>query len=147
MFTALFTNTHSVLTGIFSDTLPIGLTLIVMLVFKAVFNCLTVGSGMSAGFAGPSILIGMLLGASMAYFLKIPIPSPSYYAFIAAGFSGMLASSMNVPLAAAVITTEIFGLNYSLPAGLAAIIGFQINRHHTIYDYALAGAGEKVTLN
>ncbi len=144
MFGALFAGDLSILTGIFHSRLPVALALIVMLVLKALFNCLTVGSGMSAGFTGPSVLIGMLLGSSLANFLRIPAFSPDYYAFLAAGFSGMLASSMNVPLAAAVITTEIFGLNYSLPAGLAAIIGFQINRHQTIYDYALAGASEKV---
>lgn len=147
MFTALLTNTPSVLAGVFAGTLPVGAILIIMLILKALFNCLTVGSGMSAGFTGPSILIGMLLGASFAHIIGIEIPSPTYYAFIAAGFSGLLASSINVPLAAAVITTELFGLNYSLPAGLAAIIGFQVNRHHTIYDYALAGAGEKVIRN
>ncbi len=48
---------------------------------------------------------------------------------------------MNIPLAAAVMTIEIFGLQYSLAAGLAAIIGFQINRYQTIYDFAMGGAG------
>ena len=28
-------------------------------------------------------------------------------------------------------------LHYSVPVKLATIIGFQINRHQTIYDYAL----------
>jgi len=41
-----------------------------------------------------------------------------------------------------VITTESFGLQYSFPAGLAAIVGFQVNRHRTIYDYAIPPGGD-----
>ena len=65
-----------------------------------------------------------------------PALSTNYYALIAAGFAGMLAGSMNVPLAAAVMSVEIFGLSYSIPAGLAAIIAFQLDRYQTIYDFA-----------
>ena len=109
-----------------------------MLLIKGVANCITVGSGMSAGFTGPSAIIGMLLGVFMATVLKLDPSSATYCAFIAAGFSGLLASSMNIPIAAAVLTIEVFGLQYSFPAGLAAIMGFQINRYQTIYDYSLS---------
>jgi H+/Cl- antiporter ClcA len=79
----------------------------------------------------------MLFGAAFAHLLGVPPLSPDYAAFVAAGFAGMLASSMNIPLAAAIIAIESFGLQYSFPAGIAAIIGFQINRHQTIYDYTV----------
>lgn len=91
---------------------------------------------MSAGFTGPSALTGMLLGVSASNFLGVEFASPTYFAFMAAGFSGMLASSMNVPLAAAVLSIEVFGLQYSFPAGVSAIVGFQMMRSSTIYDYA-----------
>ncbi|MBN1760659.1 MAG: hypothetical protein JW863_20185 [Chitinispirillaceae bacterium] len=48
-----------------------------------------------------------------------------------------LSGSMNIPLAAAVMTIELFGLQYSFPAGFSAVIGFQVMRHKTIYDYAV----------
>ncbi|MBN2131598.1 MAG: chloride channel protein [Sedimentisphaerales bacterium] len=118
--------------------------LILMLVLKALFNCITVGSGMNAGFTGPSVLIGMLFGAAFALLLGIEPGSAGYFAFLAAGFSGMLASAMNVPLAAAIMAIELFGPGAILPAGLAAVIGFQVTRHTTIYDFALAGAGHPV---
>ncbi|KMQ49628.1 Chloride channel protein [Chitinispirillum alkaliphilum] len=138
MAQALFINEKQiVLTGRFTEFHSFGLILIIMAAVKIVITCIAVGSGMSAGFAGPSALSGMLLGAAASYFLGIEIGSPTYFAFVAAGFSGMIASVINVPLAAAVITTELFGLHYSLPAGVAAVIGFQINRTHTIYDIAL----------
>jgi H+/Cl- antiporter ClcA len=51
--------------------------------------------------------------------------------------AGILASSMNIPIASAVMGVEIFGPQYSLPVTIAANIGFQINRHQTIYDFAM----------
>ncbi|HDY87850.1 MAG TPA: chloride channel protein, partial [bacterium] len=141
MITAVLAGDLPILTGRFGFISSISFILVVMLFCKLLCNCVTVGSGMSAGFTGPAAIAGMLLGSALACYLNIEFSSPTYYAFLAAGFSGMLASSMNVPLAAAVMTTEIFGLQYSFPAGLAAVIGFQIMRHSTIYDYALAGAG------
>jgi len=52
-------------------------------------------------------------------------------------FSVILASIMNIPIASAVITIEIFGLYCSLTAGFSAVIGFQITRNKTIYEYAV----------
>ena len=123
---------------------PFGAGLLILMVVKAVCNCFTVGSGMSAGFAGPSILIGLLFGAFIASIFGVVPGSSEYYGFLAAGFAGMLAGAMNVPLAAALLASEVFGVTYSLPAGLSAIVAFQLNRHITLYDYALAGAGEHV---
>ena len=134
---SLFSHDNTNLFGNLSKSTPVALILVIMLIVKATTNCITVGSGMSAGFTGPAVIIGMLLGAFIANSLGIDNSSASYSAFIAAGFSGVLASSMNIPIAAAVMTIEIFGLQYSFPAGLAAVVGFQVNRHNTIYDYAL----------
>jgi CIC family chloride channel protein len=136
LFQAVFSGNLTGLTGLFGSTLPLGIVLLIMLVLKGLLNCLTVGSGMSAGLTGPAALMGILLGAGFAHLVGVLSLSTNYYALIAAGFAGMLAGSMNVPLAAAVMSIEIFGLSYSIPAGLAAIIAFQINRHQTIYDLA-----------
>ncbi|MBN1575109.1 MAG: chloride channel protein [Chitinispirillaceae bacterium] len=142
---AIFQADYHLLAGRLSTTvLPVGLILIIMLIAKAVCNCITVGSGMSAGFTGPAAIIGMLLGMAMAHFLHIPTGTASYHAFIAAGFAAMMASSMNIPLAAAVMTIELFGLQYSFPAGFSAVIGFQVMRHRTIYDYAVNGGEDGV---
>ena len=133
---ALFTNDISAVTGRLSSS-PVVPVIIVMIFFKILCNCLTVGSGMSAGFAGPTVIVGMLLGVAVSRISNVDCLSPTYYAYLAAGFSGMLASAMNVPLAAAVMAIEVFGLQYSFPSGFAAILGFQVTRHRTIYDYAL----------
>ncbi len=118
--------------------LGLGMALLFILI-KGAANIITVGSGMSAGFTGPSLIIGMLVGYSMALIIGVDLYSNGYYALLAAGFASMMGSSINVPIAAAVIGVELFGLYYGLPCGLGAVIGFQINRHFTLYDYAKNG--------
>lgn len=136
IFDAIFRGDLNVITGRLTGILPVAIIILIMIVAKILSNCITVGCGMSAGFTGPSALTGMLLGVSASSFLGVEFASPTYFAFMAAGFSGMLASSMNVPLAAAVLSIEVFGLQYSFPAGVSAVIGFQMMRSSTIYDYA-----------
>ena len=133
---ALFTNDISPVTGRLSS-LPVVPVIIVIMFLKMLCNCLTVGSGMSAGFTGPTVIVGMLLGVAVSRISNVDCLSPTYYAYLAAGFAGMLASVMNVPLAAAVMAIEVFGLQCSFPACFAAILGFQVTRHRTIYEYAL----------
>ena len=135
VFTALFSGDVLGLTGRLGGFGYTSIILLIMIVIKILGNCITVGSGMSAGFTGPSALVGMLLGVSASLFLGIELGSPTYFAFIAAGFAGMLSSSMNVPLAAAIISIEVFGLQYSFPAAVSSVIGFQMMRNNTIYDY------------
>jgi len=135
IFTALFSGDIAGLTGRLDGMGYTSVILLLMIFVKILGNCITVGSGMSAGFTGPSALVGMLLGVSAVHMLGIELGSPTYFAFIAAGFAGMLSSSMNVPLAAAIISIEVFGLQYSFPAAVSAVIGFQMMRSNTIYDY------------
>jgi H+/Cl- antiporter ClcA len=120
----------------FWKSAPVILVLIGLAVMKALGNCVTVGSGMSAGFAGPAVIIGMLFGSACGHIFGLSPGSADFSALVAAGFSGMLASTMNIPIAAAVLTIESFGLQYSFPAAVTAIIAFQVNRRETIYDSA-----------
>lgn len=135
VFAALFSGDIAGLTGRLGGMGYTSIVLLIIIVVKILGNCITVGSGMSAGFTGPSALVGMLLGVSASHMLGIELGSPTYFAFIAAGFAGMLSSTMNVPLAAAIISIEVFGLQYSFPAAVSAVIGFQMMRQSTIYDY------------
>jgi len=137
IFKALLSAEEGLLRGNMPDKVPFFLILLLLMLLKALANCLTVGSGMSAGFAGPAMLIGLLLGAASADLFQIPAHSPEYFALLAAGFAGVFSSTMNTPLATGVLTIEVFGLFYSLPAALASVIGFQINRHNTLYDTVL----------
>ncbi len=102
---------------------------------KALTNCITVSSGLSAGFTGPVILVGLFIGAATAQIVGVSAADTTYYAFLVAGVSGMLSASMNVPIAAAIMGAEIFGISYALPATLSSIIAFQIARSSTLYDF------------
>tara|TARA_B100000959_G_C14410595_1_gene390226 strand:+ start:65 stop:316 length:252 start_codon:yes stop_codon:yes gene_type:complete len=55
-------------------------------------------------------------------------------ALLVAGMSGVLSGSLNAPIAAAIIGTEIFGAEYAVPATLSSIISFQIARSSYLYD-------------
>lgn len=127
----------SILYGNFPLFVPAVIVLLILLLAKCSAVCFTVGPGMSAGLTGPTILLGLLLGNIVALLAGIQAGTPSFYALLCVGFSGILAGSMNIPLAAAVMGIEIFGLQYSFPAGLSAIICFQFNRMHTIYQLAV----------
>jgi H+/Cl- antiporter ClcA len=133
---SMLTDNLSAVTGRLSS-LPVMPVIIVIIFLKILCNCITVGSGMSAGFAWPAVIVGMLLGVIVSQISNVDCLSPTYFAYLSAGFAGMLASAMNVPLAAAVMAIEVFGLQYSFPSGFSAILGFQVSRHRTIYDYAL----------
>jgi len=104
---------------------------------KGATNCITVGSGLSAGFNGPSLIMGLFIGASVATLLGYTGSDGSYYAFLAAGMAGLLSSSMNVPLSAAIMVSEIFGPAYSLPATVASLVAFQLSRSSSLYNYQI----------
>ncbi len=107
---------------------------ILLAVMKGLTNSITVGSGLSGGFIGPSVIMGLFLGAAMAQFFGIQANSGVYYALLVAGMSGVLSGSLNAPIAAAIIGTEIFGAEYAVPATLSSIISFQIARSSYLYD-------------
>ncbi len=143
VFKAVLSGAREPLYGVLPHSVEIMKILMVMFVLKGMANIFTVGSGLSAGFAGPAILMGLLLGAAFAEIFGIPFGSVEYFALLAAGFAGYFSSIMNTPIAAAVITIEVFGMNYSLPAGMAAVIGFLVNQEHTLYDLVLEEREEK----
>ena len=108
---------------------------LLLAVLKGLTNSITVGSGLSGGFIGPSVIMGFFLGAAMAQFLGIQANSGVFYAFLVAGMSGVLSGSLNAPLAAAIMGTEIFGPDYAIPATISSIISFQIARSSYLYDF------------
>ncbi len=120
---------------------PLFCVLVVIMLCKLLCNCIVVGSGMSAGFTGPAVIAGMLLGAAFALCVGVEPGSATYYAFLCCGFAGVLSGSMNIPIAASIMAIELFGLQYGFAAGLASIIAFQMSRETTIYGYYLEEEG------
>ena len=123
--------------GNLPPSVPIVVVLLILAALKLMANSITVGSGLSGGFTGPAAIIGMLLGRVAADLMGIAEGSLEYHAMIAAGFTGMLASTLNIPIAAAIIGIEIFGIQHGVATGLTAVLAFQLNRRQTIYDSSL----------
>jgi len=121
--------------GNLPGTMNIVFVLFILIVTKTLANCITVGTGLNAGFAGPIIIVGMLIGVIISTVFGIEYYSSEYYAMICAGFTGMLASSMNIPIAAMILSLEVFGYNYAITGIVSTIIAFKINDYSTIYDY------------
>jgi CIC family chloride channel protein len=120
---------------------PIVVIALTMPILRLVASFLTTGSGMSAGLTAPAVQIGMLAAVLANEGVTAIGARPMLGPFLAVGFAGMLAGSMNVPIAAAILAVEIFGTGLAVPAVFASVVGFQMNRHTTIYDFALAGSG------
>ena len=133
LFDAVIRNTW-ILYDSLNRGIPLFWVAVLLLTVKILSNSVIVASGYSAGFIGTMMLAGMLLGTAFSDLFGIAAHSADYFALVTAGFAGVLASCTNVPIAAAVLATELFGFSFGMPAAVAAIIGFQINRHNTIYD-------------
>lgn len=130
----------TVVAGRLGNGFPLAAAALLMIIIRAFSVGVTVGSGQSAGFFGPLAQIGMLVGTFTAFiFGRSGVPG-DLHILQAAGMAGLIASSLNVPLSAAIIVSEVFGPHLGFPAAIAAILGFQLNRHHTVYDVSSATA-------
>jgi len=130
-----------------SVSLPVSLTAAILIILRAFSVNITVASGQNVGFFAPLTQIGMLIGTMFAALFGF-FGRPEYVQVLqAAGMSAMLASTMNIPLASAVLVSELFGMRFGLIAAFASILAFQLNRHHTIYDMILEEPESKDSIN
>ena len=113
-------------------------SLLLVLLFKIVATSCTIGSGMSGGFTGPCIILGVSSGALLYSILGYPVADPAYHGFMACGMSAMLASVMNIPIAAMIITLKLFGYNYILPVVTGSILSFLLYRGRYLYELITA---------
>jgi H+/Cl- antiporter ClcA len=123
-----------VVSGRLGTGIPLAVAALLMIAIRGFSVAVTVGSGQSAGFFGPLAQIGILIGTFTAFIFRCDGNPGDLHILQAAGFAGLIASSLNVPLASAIIAAEVFGPHLGFPAAIAAILGFQMNRHHTVYD-------------
>lgn len=114
----------------------VSLFLILLLFIKIAVTSLTVGSGMSGGFTGPLIILGMGSGALMSSLSGFGPGTPAYYSCIACGVAAILGAAMNIPIAAIIITVRVFGAHYALPAIIGGILAFFVFKSRTIYEYS-----------
>ncbi|HSH04907.1 MAG TPA: chloride channel protein [Anaerolineae bacterium] len=106
----------------------IGFIAVIGLATKMLATLATIGSGGSAGLLVPSIYFGTMVAAGCAAFLPY---SPQI--LVAPAITASLVSIVNVPLAALLLTVELFGAAYMLPSIIVLITTFVLAHHTSIY--------------
>ena len=115
-------------------------SIVLLILGKIVATAFTIGSGGSAGFTFPSIMLGALAGDLAATSFGVT-EAGTHLALIVVGVAGSLGAILNVPIAGIVICIEIFGFSFGLPAILGGVIGFMVGRPKVIYEYTSVTAG------
>jgi CIC family chloride channel protein len=109
------------------------LLLALIIAVKITATSLTVGSGMSGGFTGPLVILGVASGAMVSIPAGITPGEPAYYVFLACSLPAVLGAVMNIPIAAAILTIELFGVDYTLPAAVGGTISFLLFKTRSVY--------------
>ena len=148
-YTALLTN------SIFSDYSSLPWVIIVFTVVtvfaKSTATLITLGAGGNGGIFAPSLIMGGLLGFSVAFTVNtLGIAHLNVANFIVAGMAASLSAVMHAPLTGIFLIAEITG-GYVLmvPLMITSAIAYLINRgQHTysIYTKPLAERGELSSL-
>ncbi len=118
-------------------TLPLVVTLLVIVFLKIVATSFTVGSGGSAGVFAPALVIGGFLGAvfwmilNSAFHGWIPVPAP----LVIVGMMALFGGVGRAPIAVMLMVSEMTGsLSLLVPAVIAVIVAyFVVGPKYTIY--------------
>jgi len=110
--------------------------LILLLIFKLVATCMTLGSGGSGGIVAPSIVMGALVGSIISAIFAPFLSSDMQRAIIVISSIVIYASIAHVPLTGMLLGGELYGINFIFPTLIACIIGSWIIRKDSIYPSA-----------
>jgi H+/Cl- antiporter ClcA len=96
--------------------------------WKILFTAITLGAGFKGGEVTPLFVIGATLGATLGYWLGVPID------FLAAlGFVAVFAAAANTPLACTAMGIELFGATHALSIAIACVGAYLWAGHRGIY--------------
>lgn len=100
----------------------------VALVGKLLATMCTIGSGGSAGMLVPSMYLGGMAGVIVAIATGYPAA-----ALVIPSITASLVSLVNVPLTALMLTVEVFGADFLLPALLVLIVTLLLSHPTSVY--------------
>ncbi len=95
---------------------------------KILFTCITLNFGGSGGVVTPIFFVGATFGSVYSRLLGL---DPSTFAAI--GMVSLLAGCANTPLAASILSVELFGPKIAPYAAVACVTSFLITGHRSIY--------------
>lgn len=101
-------------------------------VLKLLMTALTLSAGFKGGEIVPSFFVGSTLGCKVAGLLGM---SPALGA--ALGLVGVFCGVTNAPLAAVLLSVELFGTEYLPLFGVAAAASFMLSGHFSLYHAQL----------
>ncbi len=97
-------------------------------VFKSLYTALTLGFGGSGGVITPIFFVGATSGNLFGSLVDGYIPF-----FAALGFVSVLAGTTNAPIAAMILSVELFGMHVTHYAALSIIIAFLMTGHRSVF--------------
>lgn len=106
-------------------------TLAIIGLSKLLVSPIIIGLGVPGGLIGPSLIVGACVGGAMGMLAHILLPSlsinPGFYALL--GMAGMMAATLNAPLAALVAVLELsYNPNTIFPAMLMIVVACVVCR-------------------
>jgi H+/Cl- antiporter ClcA len=96
---------------------------------KILFTGITLSFGGSGGIVTPIFFIGATAGALFATWLSLDVAT-----FSAIGLVSMLAGAANTPIAASIMSIELFGPALAPYATVACVISFLMTGHRSVYS-------------
>jgi H+/Cl- antiporter ClcA len=95
---------------------------------KGIFTGITLGFGGSGGIVTPIFFIGSAAGSAFANIFGLDPPT-----FAGIGLVCLLAGSANTPIAASIMSVEMFGPKIATYATVACVISFLMTGHRSVY--------------
>lgn len=95
---------------------------------KIIFTSITLSFGGSGGIVTPIFFIGATSGSLIARILGLNIAT-----FSAIGMVSLLAGAANAPIAASILSVELFGPAIAPYAAVACVISFLMTGHRSVY--------------
>ena len=95
---------------------------------KPIFTSITLGFGGSGGIVTPIFFVGSTAGSAFAQLLH-----QSTTTFAAIGLVSVLAGAANTPIAASILSVELFGPAIAPYATVACVISFLMTGHRSVY--------------
>ena len=99
---------------------------------KTLFTMITLSCGFKGGEIVPSFFVGATMGCTLAGLIGM---SPALGA--ALGLIGMFSGITNAPIAAIIMSVELFGAEYLPLFGIAAAVAFMLSGHFSLYHAQL----------
>lgn len=118
---------ESIIGEALDGTLPLKVAFI-GLIAKLFATLSTIGSGGSAGLLVPSIFFGSMVGVLVAGLFGLPPMT-----LVIPSITASLVATVNVPLAAILVTIELFGTSYMLPSLVVLIVTLIFAHENSIY--------------